>query len=191
VNRELVDHTGRACSPSGSASSRRTGISKGEGMSFEPGRTAGPPPTFHHLGIQTADLDNAARWYQDFLGCRCAWSLTTFSELTTSRLPGITELREFVVGDVRIHLFQRPGAPAPAPEHSSTQFQHVCLAADSPRQLAELRERWLELYRSGRYHYALDVQPTEIVVDADGVQSVYVYDVNGLEFEFTYVPGAR
>ncbi|MGI8664906.1 MAG: VOC family protein [Jatrophihabitans sp.] len=155
---------------------------------FQP---AAASPVFHHLGIQTTDIDNAARWYEDFLGCRCAWSLTTFSELTTNRLAGITELRELVVGGVRIHLFERPGEPALPPTRSITQFQHVCLAAASPRELVELRERWLELYHSGRYSYALDVQPTEVVVDADGVQSVYLYDVNGLEFEFSYLPGRR
>lgn len=58
-----------------------------------------------------------------------------------------------------------------------------------PGELVELRERWIELYRSGRYSFALTEQPTEIVVDADGLHSFYTYDVNGLEFEFTYVPG--
>lgn len=144
---------------------------------------------FHHIGIQTSDLKNATAWYQDFLGCRTSWSLTTFSELTRSRLPGIRELHEVVVGDVRIHLFERPGRPANAPADSLVQFQHVCLSAGSPEDLKELRDRWIRLYGSGKYSFALPDQPTDIVVDADGVQSFYTYDVNGLEFEFTYVPG--
>lgn len=151
--------------------------------------SASSAPTFHHIGIQTDDLKNAAAWYEAFLGCRCSWSLTAFSELTRSRLPGIRELREVVVGDVRIHLFERAGRPASSPGESLIQFQHLCLSARSAQELVELRRRWIELYESGKYSFALSDQPTDIVVDADGVQSFYTYDVNGLEFEFTYVPG--
>ena len=148
-----------------------------------------PPRTFHHIGIQTNDVENSLAWYDAFLGGRQSWSLTTFSELTRSRLPGITKLYELIHGDVRFHLFEREGAPAAGPGASVTQFQHVCLAVRDPGELVELRERWIELYRSGRYSFALTEQPTEIVVDADGLHSFYTYDVNGLEFEFTYVPG--
>jgi catechol 2,3-dioxygenase-like lactoylglutathione lyase family enzyme len=146
-------------------------------------------PRFHHVGIQTNDLANSAAWYRDFLGCRESWSLTTFSDLTRSRLPGIRELRELVVDGLRIHLFERPGGAASAPGESVTQFQHFCLAARSPEELKQLRERWLELYRSGQYRFDVAEEPTGIVVDADGVHSFYAYDVNGLEFEFTYAPG--
>jgi|GEM_PF-2383687 len=153
-------------------------------------RSASSAPAFHHIGIQTNDLCNATAWYEAFLGCRGSWSLTTFSDLTRSRLPGIRELREVVVGDVRIHLFERAGRPAGSPDESVTGFQHLCLSAGSPRDLVELRQHWITLYQSGKYSFALTDQPTEIVTDSDGVQSFYTYDVNGLELEFTYVPGA-
>jgi catechol 2,3-dioxygenase-like lactoylglutathione lyase family enzyme len=142
---------------------------------------------FHHVGVQTNDLDNSVRWYQDFLGCRPSWSLDTFSDMTRRRLPGIVRLAEMVLGDVRIHLFERPGHRACAPGHSQDQFQHVCLAAGSGDELLFLRGRWLDLFVSGRYAFARDDQPTEIVTDADGTQSFYALDVNGLEFEFSYV----
>lgn len=143
---------------------------------------------FHHVGIQTNDLANATRWYEDFFGCRPTWTLRTFSELTRSRLPGIRELVELAVGGIRIHLFERPGDPAHHPGDSLTQFQHLCLAAENADDLRMLRERWIELYESGRYTFALAEPPTDIVTDADGVQSFYAFDVNGLELEFTYVP---
>jgi catechol 2,3-dioxygenase-like lactoylglutathione lyase family enzyme len=152
-------------------------------------RSASSAPMFHHIGIQTNDLKNATAWYEAFLGCRSSWSLTDFSALTRSRLPGIKELHEVVVGNTRIHLFERAGRPAPQPGESVVQFQHLCLAADSPADLVALRNRWIELYGSGRYTFALSDQPTDIVIDAAGVQSFYTYDVNGLEFEFTYDPG--
>jgi hypothetical protein len=63
----------------------------------------------------------------------------------------------------------------------------VCLAAGSGDELLLLRGRWLDLFVSGRYAFARDDQPTEIVTDADGTQSFYALDVNGLEFEFSYV----
>jgi hypothetical protein len=58
----------------------------------------------------------------------------------------------------------------------------------SSEELAALRQRWLDLYRSGRYTFALEDQPTDVVVDSDGVESFYAPDPNGLELEFTFVP---
>lgn len=150
-------------------------------------RDGRPEPRFHHVGIQTNDLDNCVSWYEDFLGCQRAWSLDRFSELTRSRLPGIRTLTEVVVGNVRLHLFERPGR-ASDPAESAVQFQHFCLGVNDPEDLVRLRRRWIELYESGRYTFAVDEQPTDVVTDEDGVQSFYALDVNGLEFEFTYVP---
>jgi catechol 2,3-dioxygenase-like lactoylglutathione lyase family enzyme len=147
-------------------------------------------PAFHHIAIQTNDLDNSVSWYEQFFGCRQAWSLSAFSELTTSRLPGIRRLTEVVIGDGRVHLIERHGQPAVRPGDSVVQYQHFCLSVDTPEDLAALRQRWIDLYRSGRYSFALCEQPTEIVVDSDGVQSFYAYDPNGLELEFTHVPRA-
>jgi catechol 2,3-dioxygenase-like lactoylglutathione lyase family enzyme len=146
-----------------------------------------PAPRFHHVGVQTNDLDNAVLWYQDFFGCRPSWSMNTFSELTRRRLPGIVRLTEMIMGDIRIHLFERPGRGACDPGSSQVQFQHVCLAAGSGDEVLFWRLRWLELFTSGRYTFAFDDQPTEIVTDADGTQSFYALDVNGLEFEFSYL----
>jgi catechol 2,3-dioxygenase-like lactoylglutathione lyase family enzyme len=146
-----------------------------------------PAPQFHHIGIQTSDLDNSVRWYEDFFRCEQVWTLRRFSELTRRRLPGINALTEVVIGSVRIHLFERPGR-ASDPAESAIQFQHFCFRVDATEDLAVLRRRWTELYDSGRYSFALDDQPTEIVVDEDGVQSFYAYDVNGLEFEFASMP---
>lgn len=145
-------------------------------------------PTFHHVGVQTTDLANSVRWYQDFFGASRSWSLTTFSDLTRSRLPGIVSLTEVVLGDVRIHLFERPGQEAPMPGTSVVQFQHVCLSVDSRDELREWHERWTQLHRSGRYHFRFAEPATDIVEDDDGTRSFYALDVNGLEFEFTNVP---
>jgi hypothetical protein len=59
---------------------------------------------------------------------------------------------------------------------------------NEPGALRELRRRWIELYESGRYLFTVHEPPTDVVTDDDGVQSFYAFDVNGLEFEFTYVP---
>jgi catechol 2,3-dioxygenase-like lactoylglutathione lyase family enzyme len=145
-------------------------------------------PRLHHVAIQTPDLDNTVSWYGAFLGCRQAWSLSEFSQLTHSRLPGIRRLTELVIGNERLHLMERAGRPATSPRDSIVQFHHLCLAVGAPEDLVALRQRWLELFHSGRYEFALTDLPTEVVVDSDGVQSFYAYDCNGLEWEFTYVP---
>jgi catechol 2,3-dioxygenase-like lactoylglutathione lyase family enzyme len=146
-----------------------------------------PTPQFHHVGIQTSDLANSVRWYEDFLRCEQVWTFDRFSELTRRRLPGIRALTEMVIGNVRIHLFERPGR-ASDPAESAIQFQHFCFRVNAASDLVALHRRWTELWASGRYTFALDEQPTDIVIDDDGVQSFYAYDVNGLEFEFTSMP---
>jgi hypothetical protein len=83
-------------------------------------------PTFHHIGVQTSGLVNSTAWYEEFFGARESWSLTSFSELTRSRLPGISRLVELTIGDVRVHLFAR--ASRTGFGESASEFQHVCIA---------------------------------------------------------------
>ncbi|MFF7638211.1 VOC family protein [Kitasatospora sp. NPDC008050] len=145
-------------------------------------------PRIHHLGVQTADLDNCLAWYLEFFGAEQKWELDKFSELTLSRLPGIRRLIEVAAGGVRFHLFDRADHNGVLPDANGFQFQHACLQVAEPQELEVARRRWIELYESGRYTFARPDQPTEIVVDSDGVHSLYVYDVNGLEYEFTFIP---
>ncbi|WP_326949606.1 VOC family protein [Amycolatopsis sp. NBC_01307] len=145
---------------------------------------------FHHLGIQTADLANCVSWYQEFFGCKENWNLDEFSELTTSRLPGIVKLVELRAGGTRFHLFERAGEGSEPPEPGNAQFQHVCMEVGSPAEMSAWQRHWTRLYESGRFHFTRDEPATEIVTDDDGVQSFYAFDVNGLEYEFTWIPEA-
>ena len=147
-------------------------------------------PRLHHIGVQTSDLANSLAWYRDFLGCRPTWSTEDFSELTRSRLPGVLRLAEVAVGDLRFHLFERDSRVARQHDTDRVQFQHVCVSTESVARLRAWRDRWLELSGSGRYVFLRDSPPTDIVVDEEGTHSFYCIDVNGLEFEFTYVPEA-
>ncbi|MEV0325622.1 VOC family protein [Micromonospora echinospora] len=149
-------------------------------------------PRVHHVGVQTSDLDNSVRWYTEFFGARVAWELDRFSDLTLSRLPGIRRLAEVAVDGLRVHLFDRAGHSRELPPEQAYQFQHVCLQVDRVEDLVTARDRWIELYESGRFSFARADAPTDIVVDADGVSSLYLFDPNGLEYEFTHVPvGSR
>ncbi|MEU6083129.1 VOC family protein [Streptomyces sp. NPDC047108] len=148
----------------------------------------GAQPSIHHVGVQTADLENCLNWYLEFFEAEKKWELDRFSELTLSRLPRIGRLVEVAVGDLRFHLFDRTGYDAGPPQDDAFQFQHVCLRVDTPEDLETVRDRWTELYDSGRFAFARQDGPTDIVVDGDGVSSLYVFDVNGLEYEFTHVP---
>lgn len=154
-----------------------------------PNEGRGHPPRVHHIAIQTRDLENCQAWYRDYFGCEVSWSLGAFSELTRRRLPGIRQLVELVVGDVRLHLFERAASRAHEAGANVTQFQHVCVSVGSRGELARWRDRWLELFASGRYRFARPEPPSEIVVDDAGVASFYALDVDGLELELTYDPG--
>ncbi|MFH8445911.1 VOC family protein [Streptomyces sp. NPDC018026] len=140
------------------------------------------------MGVQTADLANCLGWYQEFFDAEQKWELSRFSDLTLSRLPGIRKLIEVAIGDVRLHLFDRAGHNGRTANEDGFLFQHLCVQVATPQELVDRRRRWVEIYKSGRYSFARSEMPTEIVVDDDGVQSLYLLDVNGLEYELSYVP---
>lgn len=145
----------------------------------------------HHVGVQTADLESSIDWYRNFFGCTVSWKLTRFSALSHRRLPGLTELVELAGTDLRFHLFVRDTPPEDPISATARQFQHLCLAVPTPQSLQMWRDRWFDLYDSGRYTFVRAEPATEIDIDSDGMQSFYCLDVNGLEFEFSYFPGSE
>ncbi|TNH22732.1 VOC family protein [Micromonospora orduensis] len=141
------------------------------------------------MGVQTADLANSIAWYEDFLGCAVSWEMNQgFSALSQRRLPGLSHLVEVAVADIRLHLFTRDIDSAGPPAADANQFQHVCLRVATEEELRRWHRHWFSLYESGRYTFARQELASEIDIDADGMQSFYAYDVNGLEYEFTYLP---
>lgn len=146
------------------------------------------PPVMHHVAVQTADLDNAVSWYVDYFHCQQKWSTSTFSPITLSRLPGMRRVTELALGDMRFHLFERAGAGELPAQADAALFQHLCLSADSSANLRQWRTHWIDLHASGRYSFVRPEQPSDIVIDDDGVESFYFFDTNGLEFEFTWAP---
>ena len=145
-------------------------------------------PGFHHVGVQAVDLDQSVNWYLDFFGGRLNWSLDRFSELTLSRLPGITRLVEIEAAGLRFHLFERPGRPMSRRDADASQFQHVCISAGSLAEVENWRARWVELYETGKYAFTSPEPPSRIDTDGTGISSFYFFDPNGLEFEFTHIP---
>jgi catechol 2,3-dioxygenase-like lactoylglutathione lyase family enzyme len=145
----------------------------------------------HHIAVQTTDLANCVSWYQDFFGGSLNWSTDRFSELTRNRLPGISRVTEIAVGNIRFHVFERDGLRHADGDTEDVRFQHVCLATENPRELRKWRQRWVDLFDSGRYIFLRPEHPTGIVVDDAGIESFYCFDVSGLELEFTYIPGPR
>jgi catechol 2,3-dioxygenase-like lactoylglutathione lyase family enzyme len=145
----------------------------------------------HHIAVQTDDLEASIAWYREFFGAEVVWALDTFSELSRSRLPGLSGLAEIVVGGLRFHLFTRGPEHRHVPAADTNQFQHVCIAVRSPEQLRGWHTKWNAVRESSGYTFLRDTPATEIVVDADGVASFYACDINGVEFEFTYAPGGR
>jgi catechol 2,3-dioxygenase-like lactoylglutathione lyase family enzyme len=148
-------------------------------------------PRFNHVAIQTDDVDSTVTWYREFLGAAVEWTMheDQFSPLTTSRLPGIRTLTEVKAGELRFHVFDRAGHDRTGPGTLNYQFQHVGVLVDTPEQLGELRDRYLKARANTDLVWFRDQEPSDIVTDPDGMQSLYVLDPNGLELEFIFLPG--
>ncbi|MER5218541.1 VOC family protein [Streptomyces sp. NPDC002838] len=145
-------------------------------------------PAVHHVAVQTHDLDNSLDWYRSFFNATSNWTLDRFSELTRERLPGITRLTEVELQNLRLHLFERPAATPVSEAAEAMQFQHICLVLDSHEEMVAWRQKWFALRDGGEFRFASGEEPTDIVVDDDGMESFYFRDVNGLEFEFSWFP---
>lgn len=153
-------------------------------------RGASGPSFLHHVAIETANLDNCAAWYREFLGFERTWTLTQFSRVTESRLPGIVRLSEIAWGPIRLHVFERAHS-VPARRDSVSVLQHLCLAMPSVQELEASRSRWLTLFHSGRFTYVRQDEPTQLETDDAGVVSFYAYDVDGLELELQFDASTR
>ncbi|MGP4001145.1 VOC family protein [Streptomyces sp. 8N706] len=146
---------------------------------------------FHHVAVQTGDLEASIAWYQAFFGAEVAWTLNTFSDLSMERLPGLSGLAELTAGGLRFHIFTRGAEHGYPPPTDNNQFQHVCIEVRTSEELRSWHARWHSVRESAAYTFVRDEPATDIVVDSDGVESFYAFDVNGVEFEFTYLPGEQ
>ncbi|WP_421336867.1 VOC family protein [Aeromonas veronii] len=128
-----------------------------------------------HVGIQLKNLEGAIDWYKYIFNCQVEWELSSFSELTRSRLPGIVKLVELSADSVKLHLFEREVNDG---GNSSSQFQHVAIELASKHCIESIRERVKSCGVDNSYKSL-----SEIVVDNGGVASCYFQDPEGNEFE--------
>ncbi|MFI9586843.1 VOC family protein [Streptomyces sp. NPDC052236] len=147
--------------------------------------------TLHHIAVQTGDLAASIDWYQAFFGAEIAWTLDTYSDLSMERLPGLSGLAELTAGGLRFHVFTRGAEHGRQPSADTNQFQHICIEVRTSEELRAWQARWHSVRQSGAYTFVRDEPATDVVVDSDGVESFYAFDINGVEFEFTCLPGER
>lgn len=145
-------------------------------------------PRIDHLGVQTADMEACVQWYKDFFGCTETWTLETFSPLSRQRLPGLSRVVELTTPSLTFHIFTRQPGLHQLSVAEANQFQHVCIRVGSAAELRRWRDRWFALRPAYRDRFALDEPASEIDIDGRGVHSFYARDINGLEYEFTYLP---
>lgn len=139
----------------------------------------------HHIAIRVPDLATSIPWYCDYFKLKPTWSVDRLNHVTTGRLPGIEAIAELGNRYLKLHLLHCPQTGDAVRGHVA--FQHICLQVKKLDDIAAMRERWLALYNSNNYRFALPEQPSEIVVEEDGSRNFYFLDIHGNEFELAYV----
>lgn len=140
-----------------------------------------PTLNVDHIAIRVRSLSASVPWYTRFFSARQTWSLAEFSDLTRSRLPGISALTEIVAGGVKFHLFEQQAA-ADAGTGGCGDVQHVGIHVDSLGELTRLRERWDELSLDPESPGSGSV--TDLTTDASTrTVSFYCTDPDGTQFE--------
>lgn len=141
---------------------------------------------FHHVALPCRDLPTTISWYHDLLGCEPAWETSEFAVSTRQRIPGITRMAELRLAGLRLHIYEtrQPDPPAAG--------QHFCLAVPDAEALSAVRQRaallaGAPLRISAPPDAARGGWP-EVVIDADGVRSIYLTDPDANEFEVTFIP---
>lgn len=145
---------------------------------------------FDHLAVQIPhhQLQNTVKWYKDFFDCKENWSQhSSFEPLTKERIPGIKSIVELESIAFRFHIFTRFPLKETIAE-SYIQNHHVGFSVDQALAIDLIKNKWKSLYDSEAYSFSKIAYITEKMIDSLGVHSIYFTDVNGLEFEVTYVP---
>lgn len=146
---------------------------------------------FDHLAIQVEgrNLENTVKWYADFFECKKNWQQSSdFQQLTLDRIPGIQTIVELESSYFRFHLFSKKILGRAF--YENIQYHHIGFAAKSSNILDGFRKRWIRLQESKKYYFFKNTYVTEKIIDSLGVESLYFTDVNGLEYELTYIPTA-
>lgn len=144
---------------------------------------------FDHLAIQVegSNLENTIKWYVDFFECKRNWQQSSnFQQLTLDRIPGIQTIVELESSYFRFHLFSK--AIISKVVYDNIQYHHIGFAAKSSDILDRLRAKWIRLQESKQYNFSENTYVTEKIIDSLGVESLYFTDVNGLEYELTFIP---
>jgi hypothetical protein len=144
---------------------------------------------FDHLAIQVLNgqVENTVKWYMDFFKCKKIWQQSSdFEDLTRRRLIGIDTIVELKSSFFRFHIFSRPINNSTVDHY--IQYHHIGFSVDKSSKLTKLIQQWHDLRLSNKYTFYKDAYVTEHIKDTIGVESIYFTDVNGLEYEVTYVP---
>lgn len=140
-----------------------------------------PTLTVDHIAIRVSSLSASVPWYVRYFAGHRTWTLTEFSDLTRTRLPGISTLVEVVAGDLTFHLFEQEDSAA-AGTGGCGAVQHLGIHVDSVGEVRELHDRWLEL--SLDTNTAPGGSVTELTEDRlNETVSFYCTDPDGTEFE--------
>ena len=147
---------------------------------------------FDHIAIQVEgkNLANTIKWYADFFECKKNWQQSSdFQPLTLERIPGIQSIAEMESSYFRFHLFSKKTLNDVVCEN--IQYHHLGFSVENPSILDKFYEKWIKLHHSNKYYFSKNTYVTEKMIDSLGVESLYFTDVNGLEYELTYVPVER
>lgn len=145
---------------------------------------------FDHLAIQipVGSLNNTILWYTDFFDCKQNWSqYSDFQPLTRQRIPGIKSIVELESRLFCFHLFESSEIHEKVLKNH-IQNHHLGFSVKTSNEIDQIIEKWNKLYQSQRYLFVQNAYITNKIRDSVGVESAYFTDVNGLEFEITYVP---
>lgn len=145
---------------------------------------------FDHLAIQIPSnkIKNTIDWYTEFFNCKHIWTQSTsFAPLTLSRIPGILKIVELESSFFRFHIFTKEVVNNSTVEEY-TQYHHLGFSVNSSNELLFLIEKWKKLHISKKFVFVEGAYVTDLLIDAIGIESIYFTDVNGLEYEVTYIP---
>jgi len=142
---------------------------------------------FDHIAIQARDHANTVAWYGEFFGCVENWHKTKEQLQNPDRMPTCNQLCELQTGAMKFHIFDIAVDYVSQPTNA-LGIAHFCLEVSSMEKLEASRERWISLFRSGKYHFETAEEPTSLITSSDGMVGFYARDPNGIEFEILFQP---
>lgn len=139
----------------------------------------------HHVGIRCNDSSVSAHFYVQMFNAQVLAVVDDFMPLSRQREPGLRQLVDIIVDNVRLHLFDvNDLADRQESNSSKIGLQHICFVVESFPELLNYVQRYRNLIHAESQQQSTPRrEASSFQLRPDGTIVCYIFDPDGNEIE--------